>query len=231
MNARPTRAAALIGAAAVLSLSIAALAQIGSLTPPAGPIADTDPSLADLDPSGAASTLGPLSPPAGSPTDTSPSLAELQSAIAALQAQLDAQLSLEDVYPVGSVYISTSFDLPASLNFGTWERFSEGRVLVGVGNNTVISESGEMQSRTFTPFDMGGEYAHTLTVSEMPAHRHGPDGGTAFAVSGSGSLRSSAIGTGPGAIPTTQFTDTQGGDQAHNTMQPYIAVSIWRRTN
>lgn len=74
-----------------------------------------------------------------------------------------------NAYPVGSIYISISETNPSELFGGEWERYGEGRTLIGAGTGTDINSI----SRTYTVGATGGEYAHRLTVSEMPSHSHG----------------------------------------------------------
>lgn len=126
---------------------------------------------------------------------------------------------LETVYPVGSIYINAAVDTnPATLlGFGTWAAFGAGKVMVG-------QDTGD------TNFDVleetGGEKTHLLTSSEsgVPAHSHyigaavaGANvGGTPFA--GTTNTVSSANNTAANAA------------SAHNNLQPYIVVKMWKRT-
>lgn len=71
------------------------------------------------------------------------------------------------IYPVGSIYISTNSADPSTLFGGTWEAFGQGRVLIGAGTGDDGSTS-----LSFTAGGTGGEYKHTLSVSEMPSHTH-----------------------------------------------------------
>lgn len=133
----------------------------------------------------------------------------------------------EGVYEVGSVVFRPTnpgiAESAGGLGFGAWSRIS-GRVLIGAG--TASDSRGE--SKTFTTGQTAGEYNHQLTTSEMPSHRHkisllttddgGYSGGPKFAGSNQ-SLYDSPV-----------FTDTTGGDAAHNNMQPYRVVDIWIRT-
>lgn len=67
------------------------------------------------------------------------------------------------VYPVGSIYISTSSENPGNIYGGTWEEYGKGRTLVGVDSN---------DSDFSTVEKLGGEKTHTLTIDEMPSHNH-----------------------------------------------------------
>ena len=128
------------------------------------------------------------------------------------------------IYPVGSIYINAGVSTsPATLiGFGTWVRYGEGKVLVS-------------QNGSDTEFDTlnetGGSKTHTLTVDELPAHTHTHTVQT-------GRSYSSSIG-GPPIVQGSNnvliyeqavTTSSTGSGQAHNNLQPYIVVYMWRRT-
>lgn len=66
------------------------------------------------------------------------------------------------IYPIGSIYISTSATNPGILFGGTWEAYAQGRTLIGNGTS----------DREFVAGNLGGESVHTLATSEMPSHTH-----------------------------------------------------------
>ena len=103
---------------------------------------------------------------------------------------------------------------------GTWERFGNGRVLVGVD---------ESDSDFNTPNKTGGEKTHTLTVDEIPSHSHGQNVSVG---TGSGpAIRRDYQSDGTGVVyPQGINTQNAGSGQAHNNLQPYITVYMWRRT-
>jgi hypothetical protein len=117
-------------------------------------------------------------------------------------------------FPVGAIYTSITGVNPATeLGYGTWSAFGAGRVLVGY-------DSGQTEFDTVE--EAGGAKTHTLTVDEMPAHSHG----VAYNLSaGTGSARNSVFSSG-----TVSNTQSTGGGQAHNNLQPYIVVHFWKRT-
>lgn len=124
-----------------------------------------------------------------------------------------ANPTFDQIYPVGSIYMSISSTDPGTLFGGTWARIRD-TFLLAAGN-------------TYAAGATGGEAAHTLTVNEMPSHSHDlwfwnyvPAGGS---TSGIGSA-STHTGSSTGAIQST------GGGAAHNNMPPYLAVYMWRRT-
>lgn len=103
---------------------------------------------------------------------------------------------------------STTFNLP---DF-------RGRVPVGLDNmggssaNRVTAVEADSLNSTG-----GGEENHTLTVNEMPSHRH--------IVNNSSDTRASGgSNTGPGSNGSTN-SSYQGGDAAHNNMQPWLPVA------
>lgn len=100
-----------------------------------------------------------------------------------LDGKVNADDFLNKIYPVGAIYLSINNVNPGTLFGGTWERFGQGRVLVGVN---------ESDSSFNQPKKTGGEKTHTLTASEMPAHNHA--GSTASAGSHNHSASSNNTG-------------------------------------
>lgn len=161
-------------------------------------------------------------------------------------------ITLADVYPVGSVYLSVVSTSPATLfGFGTWARIGQGRCLVGVDEGDPDFD---------TPEEAGGAKTVTLTSAELPSHTHVQDahshgvtdpghihttqryptatgGSSGFTIdtSMSGTLadntlpvKSNTTGlTVNNATPTNQAT---GGGGAHANLQPYLTVYVWKRT-
>lgn len=129
------------------------------------------------------------------------------------------QAALQAAYPVGSIYhngnVSTN---PATIfGFGTWVQIS-GRVLVGLDGT---------QTEFDTLLETGGAKTHTLTTAEMPNHAHG----TPVNNAGSGSYNGSATTYSSNVANSNGIATTAvGGGGAHNNLQPYIVVYMWRRT-
>lgn len=131
---------------------------------------------------------------------------------------LDSKL-LNMVYPIGSIYMSVNSATPATLFGGTWERFSKGQVLVGVNEDDTDFAAGKT----------GGEKTHKLTVTEMPSHTHNQ----IFSLSANGFGDNGRSPMSNNVTTTSQsgasITST-GGDQAHNNLQPFTTVYMWKRT-
>ena len=120
-------------------------------------------------------------------------------------------IGLLDVYPVGSIYLSTVGTSPALLFGGTWTQI-EDRFLLSAG-------------QSYSAGNTGGESAHTLTVDEIPAHAHSHWSGSAgINASGGNAQRGFVSSTGKNI-----GTDNTGGGLAHNNMPPYLVVYMWER--
>ena len=130
---------------------------------------------------------------------------------------------LDMIYPVGSIYISISSSNPSYTMGGTWQRFANGKTLVGVD---------EYDSDFNSPNRIGGEKAHQTTVEEMPSHSHQFNteaAGSPIALgweNGNNSAMRAKLGNYTLGLPTTSV----GGNKPHNNLQPYITVYMWRRT-
>jgi microcystin-dependent protein len=125
-------------------------------------------------------------------------------------------LDLYNVWPVGSIYISVNNTNPSTYFGGTWVSFGAGRCLVGVDTS---------QTEFNTVQKTGGEKRHTLTVNEMPTHNH-----RAYTAGGSisGITHTTNVSYNNGQLGAD--TNTKGGNQPHNNLQPYITVYMWKRT-
>lgn len=114
------------------------------------------------------------------------------------------------------------------LGFGTWQD-KAGRVPIGAGTYT----DGNRTTRGFGENATGGEYYHTLTVHEMPNHKHTSSWGerglnprwginTGY---GSNNIGSSATDL----DNSLYYNEPVGGNGPHNNIQPWFGVKIWYR--
>ena len=134
---------------------------------------------------------------------------------------------INKIYPIGSIYMNVNSTNPSNIFGGTWEQIKD-KFLLCAGDS-------------YTSGSTGGESSHTLTVDEMPSHRHWisaadfDDGnGTSTGLSNSqyyglwsdaGSYDSNDRGKSLG-----RYDAYSGGSQPHNNMPPYLAVNVWQRT-
>lgn len=79
-------------------------------------------------------------------------------------AKLTSQIFLQ-IYPIGSLYITTSNTNPGSVFGGTWEKI-QGRFLFGTDSSHAVNSTGGSSTHTHTTA------AHTLTINEVPSHNH-----------------------------------------------------------
>ena len=138
----------------------------------------------------------------------------------ATTAFVTAALAAQVAYPVGGIFTTTtayanSAAVVAAIGGTTWTAFGAGKVLVGVDGS---------DSDFNTVEETGGAKTHTLTISEMPAHTHGYQKHT-----GNSALSIHDIAHTVNSYANTQTTST-GGGAAHNNLQPYITVYMWKRT-
>ena len=148
---------------------------------------------------------------------------------------------LSKIFPIGAVYITYGNTNPGTFLGGTWERFGQGRTLIGEGTGNDGSTS-----MSFTSFGAGGEYNHKLDYYEMPGHSHveyamieGYNAWDSFTPQPysmlfnwqKGEYRSEATTYHAAKVQLNSNTSTEGGGQSHNNIQPYIVVYFWRRIN
>jgi microcystin-dependent protein len=98
-----------------------------------------------------------------------------------------------------------------------------GRVPVGPDALGGASDAGRLSANQ-TLGASGGEEKHQLTISEMPSHSHSYTRPQNFDENG-GTL-SSALAR----IQQNTTTGSAGGDQAHNTMQPFLVLNYVIKT-
>ena len=139
-------------------------------------------------------------------------------------------------HPVGCLYWSEKATDPSELFGGTWVRIKDSFVwAAGDIEEITYTKDGEIVTEKLTVGKTGGEATHTLTVEEMPEHKHdkilmGAGGNyqiTYLNVGDLGSGQSAGVGVN-GSQPI--YTSTAGGSQPHNNMPPYIAMYCWKRT-
>lgn len=148
------------------------------------------------------------------------------------------------MYPVGTIYYNAGVDTnPATLlGFGTWVRWGNGRVPVGVDSTQTefdgVEETGgdkNLQAHTHTRGTMnitgniyGDEISRDTGVSAGGAFTFG-GGGTGGFFGGGYNYR---LGNGfsfDASRSWTGETSTAGTGSSQN-LQPYITVYMWKRT-
>lgn len=133
--------------------------------------------------------------------------------------------TFDDIYPVGSIYMSVNNTNPGTLFGGTWARIKD----------TFLLSAGD----TYTAGATGGEATHTLKANELPKITSYFDirawgSGNPITVgtnytSGNGSKMNN-FPTNSTSVTSQRVTHTFGSGNAHNNMPPYLVVYVWQRT-
>lgn len=129
-------------------------------------------------------------------------------------------LDFDDIYPVGSIYMSVNSANPSTLFGGTWTQLQD---------TFLYATSTTADTGTTAPTGQG-EATHTLTTNEIPSHSHQIT--AIHPLNNSATASSSAHTTNwSNKYNTVSGTANTGGGQAHNNMPPYMKVYMWKRTN
>lgn len=123
----------------------------------------------------------------------------------------------DDIYPVGSIYISADNTSPASLFGGTWVQIED----------TFLLSAGS----TYTAGNTGGNSTHTLTLDEMPSHTHAiwykaTTGNKSWGFDYTSNNTSNVSQE----LTSSSGIENAGGGQAFDIMPPYLVVYVWKRT-
>lgn len=138
-------------------------------------------------------------------------------------AQIDTGIKVNDIYRVGTIYMSTSPTSPGLLFGGGWEQLKD-RFLLGAGTSYTVNST-------------GGSATVTLTVDQIPSHKHTikEKWQDNAAVHNHGSMEGYVAQGSNYNEGGTGFTNDSnailetGGGQSHSNMPPYRVVYMWRR--
>lgn len=140
--------------------------------------------------------------------------------------------TFDDIYPVGSIYMSANNTNPGTLFGGTWTQIQD----------TFLLAAGS----TYTAGNTGGSSTVTLQESELPnitgtfyerrinasADNHmgsAPSG--AFSRSNGDGARTVAWASSSTTVAQDQINMSFGSGNAHENMPPYLVVYVWQRTS
>lgn len=153
---------------------------------------------------------------------------EVSTTISLLKEDLETQVKeLDDnlfdkIYPVGSIYMSMNSADPSTLFGGEWERLKDTFLLAS--GDTYDADGMDKSTAQH------GEATHTLTVDEMPKHKHDLSYRTGVIQTGSSGTYYFDVGTSGNWYTNSPSFKESGGNNAHNNMPPYLAVYMWKRT-
>lgn len=137
------------------------------------------------------------------------------------------------VYKIGDIKQTTTNVNPGTYLGGTWVPWGTGRTPVGVDAD---------QTEFNTVEKTGGEITHMLNGDEMPEHDHAISSdelqslglmwvnSNEMEVSSTQGQPHEYMWSEPEDTQITCNTNTAGGGQPHNNLQPYITCYYWKRT-
>lgn len=146
---------------------------------------------------------------------------------------INGKLLIDIFYPVGCIFESTSSENPSNFMGGTWERFGNGRVTVGVDEGDGALNGGNKTVGTVNPLS-----SHTHQLKMILNGAANIQGGIRYGIA-FGSNQSWRVGdmseipSNSDDLPSTQtgaIAKTRGDNTNHNNWQPSISVYRWRRT-
>lgn len=150
---------------------------------------------------------------------------------------------LDRIQPVGSLYFSTTNTSPASLFGGTWERYAQGRVMVSASDTdtdfTVGKTGGEKTHSHKYGIIYGDFYGMTILRPSVDPHTGVIDyaltQGNRIASHTRPTIEEVTIGhaetvNGSYSNKNTLLFQNEGNTTRASSMEPYVAVYIWRRT-
>jgi len=176
--------------------------------------------------------VAPVASPALTGTPTAPT-ASFGTSSTQIATTAFVQATLQAVYPVGSIYISTTATNPATtFGFGTWEAFGAGRVLVGQDTGDApfdtLEETGGSKdaivvAHTHNVTDAG--HSHNITSSAI-----GAGGGSGEFTGTNGSPGGATLSNRVKPATTGISIDSAGSSGTNANLQPYVVVKMWKRT-
>ena len=138
--------------------------------------------------------------------------------IAALSNQISniSSTIFDNIYPVGSIYMSVNNTNPANLFGGTWTQLKD-RFLLGAGS-------------TYTNGSTGGSATQRLSVANLPSHTH-PQYVATNGGSTSANLDYNGWVSNGKAVAQGIPTGATGQGTKFDIMPPYLVVYMWQRTS
>lgn len=126
------------------------------------------------------------------------------------------------IYPIGTYYETSDLNFDPNVTWGgTWELDEDGTVLVSKSSATGSKFNVDLGT-------VVGEETHTLTVAEMPSHKHSisyiKSNITPLTDAGVSGYNGNNQGIGSTSV------DSTGGGKAHNIIQPSKIINRWHRT-
>lgn len=129
---------------------------------------------------------------------------------------------IDRIYPVGSIYISTSSTFnPQTVWGGTWTKTANGRCLIGANDTYPLGSIGGVEKHAHSSNNMYtrvGPYGTGFTMNIRPTAAWQSD--WTYTVSKATQEKR----------PNNYAARVEGETTESSNMQPYLAVYIWERT-
>lgn len=134
-------------------------------------------------------------------------------------------LNVDDVYPVGAVYVSVNSTSPASLFGGTWERINS-KFLYGTNDDANIGATGGNDTHNHT---LGNGHAK-ITVRGTSGWSYATPKNVDSWIPSKYSDADAVYQNFDGSFTIDQATALGGTTDNANNLPPYLKVAIWKRT-
>ena len=131
-------------------------------------------------------------------------------------------INFDQIYPVGSIYLSVNNIEPSTLFGGTWERIAD-RFLLGAGTTYTAGNTGGAATVKLTAAESGIR-AHYHSIGRDNDAGYGGDNGSVHA---NGYDTDSTVGA--NWVLRTSTVAAQDALDAHNNMPPYLVVNMWKK--
>ena len=125
-----------------------------------------------------------------------------------------------NIFPVGSLFFSTTPTNPSAWLGGTWEIFGNGRVLVGVDSSDNLLNASEKTGGSINPLS---EHSHLYRLRATTLN--GNAGNQSIAGYNANIMSSNTM-----VIYDEGNGNSAGDNSNHNNWQPYITCYMWKRT-
>jgi len=146
---------------------------------------------------------------------------------------INGKLLIDIFYPVGCIFESTSSENPSNIMGGTWERFGNGRVTVGVDENDSSINAGNKSVGSVNPLTSHSHFFRNFKGYQTYtfAWATGAIVSPQVSINGTQSTGGNVTNNGLFTKQDNEGASVQesGDNTNHNNWQPSISVYRWRR--
>ena len=139
-----------------------------------------------------------------------------------------AYLNVDDVYPVGAVYISADSTSPASLFGGTWERIQD-TFLLAAGSTYAAGATGGEATHTHDISNLIGCVAMDTGSGTFYLSTYQKNIGVSWNTNRDYRISNAYYNTGSGHSNDAGI-EIKGSLGNGNNMPPYLVAYVWKRT-